>query len=338
MSRRVWWLAPILAGLLAAGCSGGGELAVTSLDALTPAAGQDPLRLVASTTLVADVVQQVAGPDAQVTALLPPMADPHSFILTAQHLTAVQAADLVVTNGLGLEEALLADLLAAAVAPVISISEGIEPRELGEAEQADENEAEGEEQEAELEDEGEAADGDDHHGVDPHVWMDPTLVQHWADNMGRALAALDPSGAAEYERRAAAYQLSLAELDAWIVQQVAGIAPEDRLLVTDHEALGYFADRYRFEVVGAVVPGFSTLAEPSAGQLAELQQELQDRGVKAIFISVSANRALAERLSEDLGLPLVPLFTGGLSQPQGEAPNYLAMMEHDVMAIVQALR
>jgi ABC-type Zn uptake system ZnuABC Zn-binding protein ZnuA len=327
------WLS--LVWLVLAACASGQPAGLASVDNLVPAEAQGNLRIVTSTTLVADVVRQVGGPDIVVMSLLPPLADVHNVQLTPPQLVAVQEADLVMVNGLELEDTFLPDLLAAARGPVVSISEGIAPRSLAEADQGSGQEPSNEALHAQAEDE---PDGGRAHAVDPHVWMDPQLVKRWAATAGQALAALDPAHAAAYQQRTSSFEQELSDLDAWIMDLVAAIPPANRLLVTDHEALGYFADRYGFEIVGGVVPAFSSLAEPSAGQLADLQTRISERGVRAIFIAIGTNRSLAERVSQDLGVPLVSLYMGTLSEAGGPAPTYLAMMEHDVRAIVEALQ
>jgi ABC-type Zn uptake system ZnuABC Zn-binding protein ZnuA len=132
-----------------------------------------------------------------------------------------------------------------------------------------------------LENEHEGEEG----GLDPHVWFDPSNVMVWTRNVEQTLIRLDPANRETYAARAQAYQTELATLDTWIQEQVGQIAEVDRGLVADHDALGYFADRYGFRIVGSVIAGFSTLAEPSAQELAKLQNAVRDTGVKAIFVA-----------------------------------------------------
>lgn len=287
------------------------EAVVQEIGALRPASLQEGrrLRAVATTSLVAETVAIVGDEDIDLTALLPQGVDPHTYEPTPQDLRVVAEADLVFINGLGLEE-FLAQLLvnAGGQAAWVSLSEGIEARQL-------------------------TAEG----GVDPHVWMDPANVSTWAENAARALGALDPAHLADYEARAAHYQVELRSLDAWIQQQVGQIPRSRRRLVSDHDELGYFADRYGFEVVGAVIPAYSTSAEPSAQEVSQLEQAIRDLGVRAVFVSAAVNPTLAARVAEDTGVQLVSLYTHSIGPP-GAAGTYLTLMEYNVHAIVQALQ
>ncbi|MBX3003803.1 MAG: zinc ABC transporter substrate-binding protein, partial [Anaerolineales bacterium] len=177
-----------------------------------------------------------------------------------------------------------------------------------------------------------------HGGQDPHVWMDPHNVQAWSAVISTALSQADPAHAAEYQANAARYQAQLEELNGWIAQQVAAIPVEQRQLVTDHESFNYFARRYQFEIVGVLIPSFSSLSEVSAGELATLEQSLSSHAVPAIFIASSINPSLAERIADDIGVQLVTLYAESLSEAQGPAPSYLEMMRYNASAIVDALK
>jgi manganese/iron transport system substrate-binding protein len=274
----------------------------------------EKLRVVATTSIVADVVQNVGGDRIDLTTLLPLGADPHAFEPTPQDVAAVAGAHIVFANGAGLE-AFLDDLLESAGenVPVVPVSYGVELLTL---------------------------DGKDEHGggMDPHIWFDPNNVLVWTRNIEHALGDLDPGNAAAYAANAATYEAELIALDAWIKQQVAQVPEANRRLVTDHASFAYFARRYGFEQVGAVFPGYSTLAEPSAQELAELEEAIREHGVKAVFVGLTVNPALAERVAEDTDTRLVFLYTGSLSGPDGPASDYLAFMKYNVSAIVEALR
>ncbi|MGB9594003.1 MAG: metal ABC transporter substrate-binding protein, partial [Anaerolineae bacterium] len=182
--------------------------------------------------------------------------------------------------------------------------------------------------------EGEA----EHEGGDPHTWFDPNNVRVWARNIRDTLSALDPANAAVYQANAQSYIARLEELDAWIRQQVAQVPPDNRKLVTDHTAFTYFAARYGFEQVGAIFPGYSTLASPSARELAALEDAIRAQGVKAVFTGKTVNPALAERVAQDTGVRLVFLYTGSLGGAGSPASTYLDMMRYNVSVIVDALR
>lgn len=291
---------------------------------MTSAAPQDrgKLHVVATTTLAGDVVRQVGGDAIDLRVLLPVGADPHNFTPTPQEVAAVAEADVIFTVGLGLE-AFLEPLLANAGshAQVVALSDGIAtlapPAELPGAQEAG--------------DHAEAA-------VDPHVWFDPQNVSIWVDNAARALSAADPAQAATYQANAQRYHQELQALDRWIVEQVAAVPAADRQLVTDHLIFSYFAQRYGFAQVGAVIPGYSTLSEPSAQELAALEDAIRQTGVKAILLGNTVNPALAERVAGDTGTRLVQVYTDSLTAPGGEADTYLAFMRYNVRAMVDALK
>jgi ABC-type Zn uptake system ZnuABC Zn-binding protein ZnuA len=281
------------------------------------------LRVVATTTLVGDTVSRVAGDRVELVTLVPAGTDPHSFQPTPRDVTHLADADLVFANGLGLEEFLDGMLDSANTQDeVIFVSDGIQALER----------AGGHEDEPAENHEGEP------HNLDPHVWMDPNNVLVWVDQIESALAAADPQNAADYAENAEAYRQELRALDEWVRQQVSQVPAERRQLVTDHAVFGYFAERYGFEQVGAVIPGFSTLSEPSAQELAALQNAIATLGVPAILVGYTVNPNLAERVATDTGVQLVSVHTGSLTGPEGTAPTYLDFIRYNVEAIVSALQ
>jgi len=316
MKRWLWIAAMLVVVTMVSACAG------------KPAVRGDKLSVVATTTLVGDVVAQVGGDVIDLTVLLPVGADPHVFDPSPQDMAKVADANVIFANGAGLE-AFLERLLenAGGDADVIHVSEGLK---FIEAEHHEDDE---------HEDEDEHADEDHHHeGIDPHTWTDPNNVLRWVDNIEAALVRHDPAHAADYKANADAYRAQLRELDAWVRVQVAAIPAENRKLVTDHETFAYFAQRYGFEQVGAVVPGYSTAAQPSAQDLADLEDRIRAYGVKAVFVGSTVNPALAQRVAEDTGIKLVFLYTGSLTAPGGEADSYLSYVKYNVMAIVEGLR
>ncbi len=303
------WLAAFMAVFILTACNPKSETA--------PAGESGKLQVVATTTLVGDVVAQVGDDLIELHVLLPVGSDPHSFDPTPQDIAKVADADIVFANGAGLEKFL--DTLiesAGATERVVSVSDGIDLRTF-------ENAPPGH---------------DEPPGTDPHTWVDPNNVMVWVDNIERALADADSAHAADYAANAENYRQQLTELDTWIREQVAQIPPENRKLVTDHTLFGYFADEYGFEQVGALIPGYSTLAEPSAQELAAIEDAIREYGVPAIFVGNTVNPALAERVAEDTGTQLVTVYTGSLSGPDGDAPTYLDYMRYNVSAFVDALK
>lgn len=275
-----------------------------------PLAEGERLRVVATTTIVGDVVAQVGGEVIDLTVLLRPGEDPHTYHPRPFELIAVAEAHVLFVNGLGLE-AFLDETLrnAGGDRPVVSVSEGITPRQH-------------------PRDPGQP---------DPHVWFDVRNVMIWVDNIETALSTLDPDHAETYAANAAAYREELEALDKWIVEQVAKVPEENRKLVTNHPALGYFADRYGFEQVGTVYP-VSPSAEPSAQDIARLEEAIRQYGVPAVFAESTVNPALAQQVAQDTGVAMVPLYTGSLGGPGSGVESYIDLMRYDVEAIVSALQ
>jgi ABC-type Zn uptake system ZnuABC Zn-binding protein ZnuA len=308
----------------------GSEPYLTPPDAIRPIPLQsgEKLHVVATTSVLADVVGQVGGEAISLTTLIPAGVDPHAFEPTPRAARELAAADVVFISGFGLEE-FMADLLvqAGGEAYVVSASLGIEPLAAGDL------------------DLGDGAAGPTTGGgtsadarfVDPHTWFDPNNVIHWTENIETALAAVDPENAELYAQNAAAYRKQLVALDAEIRQAVAEVPPAERRLVTDHEELAYFADEYGFEIVGSVLPSTSSLAEPSAQDLGALFDKVRAEGVPAIFVTAGSNDALARRLAEDAGVRLVTLYGHSLTGPEGPAPSYLDLMRYNARTIAEAL-
>jgi ABC-type Zn uptake system ZnuABC Zn-binding protein ZnuA len=302
----------------------------------TAQTSNDKPNVLATTTIVGDVVQQVGGDAINLTVLLPVGADPHGFDPAPADAAAIADADLVFVNGLGLEE-FLEPLLANASdsTPVVAVSDGIQTTALANGhDHGDESDHEHAD-EAEHEPVEKADEGDG--GDDPHVWTNPVNVTIWAQNIARALSEVDPEHAETYTNNALDYAAELAELDAWVQGKVEEIPEDKRLLITDHAIFSYFAQRYGIEQVGTVLPGFSTLAEPSAQEVARLEDTIRDLEVRAVFVGNTANPALAKRIADDTGIQIVTLYTGSLSEADGEAPTYLDYMRYNVTAITEAL-
>lgn len=298
------------------------------LEAVTLGTGEK-LRVVATTSIVGDVVSRVGGDDIELTVLIPLGSDLHTFQPTPQDAAAIAKAHLVVTNGAGLEGGWMSKLLenAGGKRPLVPASAGVTLRQGGHHHHEEEEGADEHEEEEEHE----------HEGNDPHVWFDVKNVVAWTRNVEQALAALDPAKADEYHQNAANYTAELQELDAWIEAQVKQIPAERRKLVTSHEAFGYFCDRYGLEQVGAVFP-VTTEAQPSAKDLAQLQEAIKTEGVQAVFAETTVNPALVEQLARDSGIKVVTLYTGSLGKPGSEADSYVKLMRYDVEAITTALR
>ncbi len=308
-SKHTPILIPILILILIltlAACSPGGDAA--------PAADDAKLRVVATTSIIGDVVSNIGDDDIHLMVLIPAGSDPHSFEPSPQQIAALSDADLVFVNGFDLEQTLLPILESAAPKEkIVAVSEGVEPIVFG-----------GDEEHA----------GEDGHRYDPHTWMDPNNVIIWTQNIEDALSKADPAHADAYHRRAEDYREQLRALDEWIQAQITPLLPLK--VVTDHKVFGYFARRYGIEQVGAIIPAYSSMAQPSAQELAQLEDAIRQLGVKAVLVGNTVNPQLAKQVAEDTGMKLIPIYTGSLSGPDGPASTYLDFMRYNVKAIVEA--
>jgi len=234
----------------------------------------------------------------------------------------------VFITGLHLEDALdsILDSLAEG-SNIVSVNAGVETIEFAETGHGEEDHGE----------EG-ASHEHQHEGPDPHTWFSIHAVEQWVDNIEHVLSELDPANAALYAENAAAYRAELMALEAELDSLIAELPPGQRKLVTDHESLGYFAAEYDFELIGTVIPALSTLASPSAGELAALQEQIEAAGVPAIFVGTTVNPDLAEQLAHDVGVQVVSIYTGSLSEADGPATSYLDFMRYNVKTIVDALK
>jgi ABC-type Zn uptake system ZnuABC Zn-binding protein ZnuA len=284
----------------------------------------DGLKIVASTSLIGDVVRQVAGADAALDILIPAGADPHTFEPRPQDLVAISEADVVFINGLDLEAALEPTLQANIRGLQVAVSEGIEVLPF--------------EHSAKPRDEEQSTEEDEHSAGDPHVWMDPNNIILWVDNIATTLMQLDPQNAEFFQQNAETYTAELISLDRWIREQVAQIPVGQRKLVSDHASFGYFAAEYGFTQVGLVVPSLSTNAAPSAQELAVLVDEIKTQNVKAIFVGTTVNPTLSQQVAADTGAQVVYVYTGSLSEPGSQADTYLKFMRYNITAIVNALK
>ena len=296
--------------LLIAGCTPASSSPATDSAILT------------STTFLADITRNVAGDRLTVESLLPVGADPHAYQPTPQDAAKVADSRLLIVNGMEYEhfiETLLEN--AGGERMVVTASEGLEARHM-----------------EEHAGEAEAGSGHAHEAGDPHMWLDPNLVVTYAENIRDGLIQFDPEGEAVYRSNAEAYIAELKNLDAWIVEQVAQVPQGRHLLVTNHEALGYFAERYGFTIAGTVIESFSSGASPSAGQMADLIAQIQSSGAPAIFLDASDNESLARQIAAETGVDVViDLHLESLTDG-APAATYIEMMKHNVTLIVNALK
>jgi ABC-type Zn uptake system ZnuABC Zn-binding protein ZnuA len=298
------------------------------LEPLTLAEGEK-LRVVATTSLVADVARRVGGDAIELTTLMALGVDPHSYAPTPQDLRTLNETNLILINGLGLEESLMPVLTELEnPVPVVSVNAGLAPLTYGEGTQA---EAPVSEKQAEANSDAQT------NLLDPHTWLSVNNVLIWVDNVAATFAMLDTVNVDSYFSNAGALQEELSVLDAELRTQIDTLPAERRNLVTDHQEFNYFAQDYGFEMVGTVIPGVSTMTSPSAQELAALQRAITAAGVDAIFVGENVDDNLVSQLANDLGIEVVKLYVSSLSDADGPAPDYLTLMRYDVNAIVSAL-
>jgi len=335
-------------------CSG---VPCTAVQAQGPAGPE--MRVLAVETFLADIAQNVAGDRFKVPALLPVGADPHGFQPTPADVAKVANCNVLIVHGAGIEE-FLDEVLhnAGGSRRVIEASAGLKARtpEEGEVAEAhggqDEREADhghehGPDAKSDHKHEhgGKHADphahdeGHHHHDADPHFWLSPVNVITYVTNIRDGLSQADPAGATAFAANADAYVAQLKELDQWIAEQVKQIPEKKRILVTNHESFGYFADRYGFEIAGSILPSVSTGASPSARELAELTRKMKAVGAGAIFLETGNNPQLATQLAKETGIRTVTeLHTHSITEHGGPAPTYIDMMRFNTKAIVTALK
>ncbi len=265
------------------------------------------LRVVASFSLLADMAREVGGEAVQVSALVGPNADAHVFAPSPADAQRVAQADLLVVNGLGFEGWI--DRLVKATAyrgTVVVASQGIEPRRLA----------------------GQA---------DPHAWQSLVHAQRYVENLRAALVLARPAQAQLFERQAAAYSGRLAVLDQSIRQRLAAVPAGERVVVTSHDAFGYFAQAYGIQFLAA--QGWSTGAEASAADVARLIRQLKAQKVRALFVENISDPRLLQRLAKEAGATLGgTLYSDALSAPGTAADTYLRLMTHNADTVLAALR
>lgn len=315
-SRLLVWALLLL--FVASGCQSTpkptAELSPVALDG-------GKLRVVATTNIVADVVKNVGNDKIELHALMGVGVDPHTYVPSPADMALIHDAHVVFASGAGLEAGLVKTLEGAeGGAATIYLSKGLDLRPAPEAHEPAEGEAHKHEEE-----------------YDPHVWFSVPNVIRWAEAIAETLGKLDPANASSYQANAKSYIRELEMLDEWIKEQVATVPAERRKLVTGHPSFGYFAARYGFEQLGAVHP-ISPSSEPSAKDIARLEEEIRKFDVPAVFTESTVNPRLAEQVAKDTGVKLVSLYTGSLGGPGSGVESYISLMRYNVTAIVEALR
>lgn len=284
------------------------------------------LSIVVTTSVLGDLVQRVTADvaDVDVEVLMGPGQDPHSFGLSAAQAARIQGADLIVINGLGLEEGLL-DVIDAAQGDGVTVFEvatAVEPLER-----------------SVPHDRTNVSDGGETGSLDPHVWLDPLRMREAVSILGELLSTIDPDRAAIWSERTDAVESDLLALHEQLLGIVAELPPEKRILISNHEALGAFADRYGFEIVATVIPSASTTADPGVRDLERLVAQIEEHNVSAVFAETTARGDVLESVVADLGRPveIVELYTGALGPEGSAAETYSSMMLTNARLIVESL-
>jgi ABC-type Zn uptake system ZnuABC Zn-binding protein ZnuA len=289
----------------------------------TRAAGER-VRVVATFSVLGDLVRNIGGEHIELKVLAGPGVDTHTYTPSASDAAELAQAELVVENGLEFET-WLDDLYIASGsrAERVTTSAGIVTL-AAEAVNDEEN--------------AESAPDHDHGAVDPHVWHSAANAIIMVENIRAALSTVDPDHAADFAANAAAYTVQLQDLDEWIGSEVERVPVERRVLVTTHDTLGYFAARYGFEVVGTILPTSTEGASPSAQELATLVEVIRAAKVPAIFSENMASNSLLSQVATEAGVQVVgSLFTDALGPESSAGATYLEMMRYNTTAIVQAL-
>ncbi len=318
-SRALTLLAGIAVLLTAVGCGSSSSSDTT---------GGDGPTVVATTTQLADFARNVVGENGRVVQILDANADAHDFEPTSDHLKAVTDADVIVANGLHLDDWINELRKSSGTdAPLVIASTGITPLEADEDEHAHED--------------VHAADeaGHDHGAEDPHVWMDPANAKIMVTNIEKGVAAAAPDNAATYAANAEAYRTKLTELETTLDTMIAQVPLAQRRIVTDHDAFGYLTARYKIQTVGTILPSLSTSAEPNAKELAQLATEVKKANVRVIFPEAAISPKLSEALAKETGATIGTVLYADSLGPEGSgADTYIDMMTSNMTALVEGMK
>ncbi len=308
------------------------------------AAGGDRPTVVVTTNILGDVVENLVGDSVRVITIMPVGSDPHEFQASAQQVAEIGAADGLIINGAGFEEGLL-DLFEATEADGVPVFEAIDAVEtIGfegdhHDEHDDEADATDDDEHADTDEEGEEHADEHDEGADPHFFTDPARMAQAAEGIVSFLTSnVEGVDATKLESEAASYIADLESLDTEVETLLATIPPDRRVLVTNHEVFGYFADRYGFEVAGTIIPRGSTTDGAAAKALAELAELIEQEGVPAIFADTSSSNQLASTLADEVGdIAVVDLFSESLGASDSDGATYLEMVRTNAERIADAL-
>ena len=302
----------------------------------------EDLKVVASFSILGDMVREVAGDGVALTTLVGPDGDAHVYEPTPGDVQAVAAADIVFVNGLAFEGWMPRLLEAAGFkGRMVVVSDGITPREWdGEADEGHAEAGHGHGHAHGTTGAGHDADGEseghDHGAFDPHAWQDLRNGVVYVGNIARALAEADPDHAARYKAAGEAYAATLASLDGRIRAEIGAVPEARRKVVTSHDAFGYFGAAYGITFIAP--QGVSTEAEASAGDVAQIIEQIRAEQIPAVFVENITDPRLVEQIARETGAVVGgELYSDALSGPDGPASNYVQMFEFNAAALTKAL-
>ena len=290
--RRLWFIGLLLMAMIEPACAQDRP--------------QDPLKVVASFSILGDFVKNVGGERVEVTTLVGPDGDVHVYAPAPADARKIAEAKLLVINGLGLEGWLPRLLQASGgKAPIITATKGIAPLKLGS-------------------------------DADPHAWQSVANAKIYVTNIRDALAAADPADAEVFRKQAEAYLAKLDALDGEVRQAVKQIPPSRRKVISTHDAFGYFAAAYGVPFIAPV--GVSTESEASARDIARIIAQIKTEKIPAVFLENISDPRLIRRLSAETGAKIGgTLFSDSLTAEKGDAPTYIDMVRHNIRALTSAL-
>ena len=272
-----------------------------------PANAQDRVNVVASFSILGDLVRNVGGNRVDVTTLVGPNGNVHVYTPAPSDARKIAQARLVVVNGLGLEGWLPRLVQAAgSKATIVEASKGITQLSVGAA-------------------------------ADPHAWQSVANVKIYVANIRDALDAADPAGAAIYQANAENYLAKLDALDREVREQVAQIPPGRRKVISTHQAFGYFAAAYGIEFIAPL--GVSTESEPGARDIAGIIRQIKTEAIPAVFLENISDDRLMRRISAETGAHIGgTLYSDSLTDEKGDAPTYIDMVRHNIRVLTSALK
>ncbi len=281
-------------------------LILTALVASVLPAGADPLKVVASFSILGDFVRNVGGSSVDVTTLVGPDSDAHVYSPTPADAKKIAGARLIVVNGLGFEGWLPRLVQSSGSrARIVTATDGIAPLRLGSA-------------------------------ADPHAWQSVGNARTYVANIREALSTADPANAGQYRTNADAYLAKLDALDREVRESIAKLPPERRKVISTHNAFGYFAASYGIEFIAPL--GVSTEAEPSARDIARIITQVKQAKIRAVFLENVTDPRLMQRISAETGARVGgTLYSDSLTGEKGDAPTYIEMVRHNIRVLTGAL-